>query len=59
MDGPGRRFSNGDGEHDRPARRFVEGTWREDGSQTYSLVNSWAYVPGTYDLTLTYTLTPP
>ena len=29
------------------------------GSQTYSLVNSWAYATGNYSVTLTYTLTAP
>jgi hypothetical protein len=29
------------------------------GTQTYSLVNSWAYAPGNYTVTLTYTLTVP
>jgi hypothetical protein len=39
------------------------GTWISSGSwsgtQTYSLANSWSYVPGTYSATLTYTLTAP
>ncbi len=56
-----------------PAAGFVAGTaataatavgsWTGPGArtsaQTYSLVNSWAYVPGTYATTLTYTLTVP
>ena len=56
-----------------PAAGFVSGTanttatpvgsWTGPGArtsaQTYSLVNSWAYVPGTYATTLTYTLTVP
>jgi hypothetical protein len=29
------------------------------GTQTYRLVNSWDYAPGTYTVTLTYTLTVP
>jgi hypothetical protein len=29
------------------------------GSQTYQLVNSWAYKTGTYTATITYTLTAP
>lgn len=29
------------------------------GTQTYTLQNSWTYAPGTYTLTLTYTLTAP
>jgi hypothetical protein len=29
------------------------------GTQTYRLVNSWAYATGTYSVTLTYTLTAP
>ena len=39
------------------------GTWTgpgaNNGSQTYSLVNDWAYAPGNYSVTLTYTLTTP
>ncbi len=56
-----------------PAAGFVAGTaattatpvgsWTGPGAhvsaQTYSLVNSWAYVPGSYATTLTYTLTVP
>jgi hypothetical protein len=29
------------------------------GTQTYTLVNDWAYAPGNYSVTLTYTLTSP
>jgi hypothetical protein len=29
------------------------------GAQTYTLVNDWAYAPGNYSVTLTYTLTTP
>jgi hypothetical protein len=56
-----------------PAAGFVAGTaattatpvgsWTGPGArtsaQTYSLVNSWAYVPGNYATTLVYTLTVP
>jgi hypothetical protein len=39
------------------------GNWTGPGNQTttqtYSLVNSWAYAPGTYSVTLTYTLATP
>ena len=39
------------------------GSWTGPGNrtspQTYQLVNSWAYVPGNYATTLTYTLTVP
>jgi hypothetical protein len=39
------------------------GTWSgpgaRSGQQTYTLVNSWNYVPGNYAVTLTYTLTAP
>jgi hypothetical protein len=39
------------------------GTWTgpgaRNGSQTYFLANSWAYAPGTYTTTLSYTLTAP
>jgi hypothetical protein len=39
------------------------GTWTGPGArigtQTYTLVNSWDYAPGTYTVTLTYTLTVP
>ena len=30
-----------------------------NGSQTYALQNLWSYAPGTYSLTLTYTLSTP
>ena len=30
-----------------------------NGTQTYTLVNSWNYVTGNYTTTLTYTLTAP
>lgn len=33
------------------------GSWT--GSQTYTLLNSWAYATGTYSTTLTYTLSAP
>ena len=56
-----------------PAAGFVNGTaattatpvgsWTGPGArtsaQTYSLVNSWSYVPGNYATTLVYTLTVP
>ena len=39
------------------------GTWTgsglRSGTQTYSLPNDWAYAPGTYATSLTYTLTVP
>jgi hypothetical protein len=35
------------------------GPGARNGSQTYTLVNDWAYAPGTYSVTLTYTLTTP
>ncbi len=35
------------------------GPGANNGSQTYSLVNNWAYAPGNYSVTLTYTLTTP
>lgn len=39
------------------------GTWTgpgaHNGTQTYRLVNSWAYATGSYSVTLTYTLTAP
>ena len=39
------------------------GSWTGSGTyastQTYALVNSWAYAPGTYSVTLNYTLTAP
>ena len=39
------------------------GNWTGPGAhnatQTYSLVNDWAYAPGNYVVTLTYTLTSP
>jgi len=39
------------------------GSWTgpgaNNGTQTYSLVNDWAYAPGNYSVTLTYTLTTP
>ncbi len=35
----------------------VSGTY--SGTQTFSLVNSWAYAVGTYTATITYTLTSP
>jgi hypothetical protein len=35
------------------------GPGAHNGSQTYTLVNDWAYAPGNYSVTLTYTLTTP
>ncbi len=35
------------------------GSGNQAGSQTYSLLNSWAYATGIYTATLTYTLTVP
>jgi hypothetical protein len=35
------------------------GSGRRQGTQTYSLVNSWAYATGNYSATLNYTLTAP
>ena len=35
------------------------GSGVRSGSQSFSLPNSWAYVPGTYTATLNYTLTVP
>ncbi len=39
------------------------GTWTgsgaRQGTQTYSLVNSWGYVPGSYSAVVVYTLTAP
>ena len=35
------------------------GPGAHNGSQTYTLVNDWAYAPGNYAVTLTYTLTTP
>jgi hypothetical protein len=35
------------------------GSGAQSGSQTFSLPNSWSYVPGTYQTTLNYTLTVP
>ena len=39
------------------------GSWSgpgtRNGTQTYRLVNSWAYATGSYSVTLTYTLTSP
>jgi hypothetical protein len=35
------------------------GPGARNGSQAYSLVNDWAYAPGNYSVTLTYTLTTP
>ena len=39
------------------------GSWTgpgtRNGTQTYRLVNSWAYAPGSYSVELTYTLTAP
>ncbi|HSC26101.1 MAG TPA: hypothetical protein VLD67_02440 [Vicinamibacterales bacterium] len=39
------------------------GSWTgpgaHSGTQTYSLVNSWAYAPGSHGMTLTYTLSTP
>jgi hypothetical protein len=39
------------------------GSWTGPGAhnatQTYTLINDWAYAPGNYSVTLTYTLTSP
>jgi len=35
------------------------GPGANNGSQTYTLLNDWAYAPGNYSVTLTYTLTSP
>ena len=35
------------------------GPGAHNGTQTYTLVNDWAYAPGSYSVTLTYTLTTP
>jgi hypothetical protein len=35
------------------------GPGARNGTQTYTLVNDWAYAPGNYSVTLTYTLTTP
>lgn len=39
------------------------GSWTgpgaHNGTQTYTLVNDWAYAPGNYSVTLTYTLSTP
>lgn len=35
------------------------GPGSHNGSQLYTLVNDWAYAPGNYSVTLTYTLTTP
>jgi len=35
------------------------GSGNQSGSQSYNLVNNWAYVTGTYAVTLNYTLTAP
>jgi hypothetical protein len=35
------------------------GPGSRNGTQTYTLVNDWAYAPGNYSVTLTYTLTTP
>jgi hypothetical protein len=35
------------------------GPGAHNGTQTYTLVNDWAYAPGNYSVTLTYTLTTP
>ena len=35
------------------------GPGARNGTQTYFLANSWAYAPGTYTTTLSYTLTAP
>ena len=41
----------------------LAGSWNQSGNysgtQTFSLVNSWAYAVGTYTATITYTLTSP
>lgn len=38
---------------------FWTGPANHTGTQTYTLDNSWAYAPGTYSVTLTYTLSTP
>ena len=38
---------------------FWTGPANHSGTQTYTLDNSWAYAPGTYSVTLTYTLSTP
>jgi hypothetical protein len=35
------------------------GSGARTGTQTYTLVNDWAYAPGNYSVQLTYTLTTP
>jgi hypothetical protein len=35
------------------------GPGAHNGTQVYTLVNDWAYAPGNYSVTLTYTLTTP
>jgi hypothetical protein len=35
------------------------GSGTRNGTQTYRLVNSWTYAPGSYSVELTYTLTAP
>jgi hypothetical protein len=46
-----------------PATAVALGSWtgsgNHSGTQTYGLVNSWSYVPGTYQTTINYTLTAP
>ena len=38
---------------------FGTGSGSYSGTYTYTLANSWAYVPGNYTQTVTYTLTAP
>jgi len=35
------------------------GPSNNNGTQSYALANSWTYVPGTYTMTVTYTLSAP
>ena len=35
------------------------GPGARNGTQTYTFINDWAYAPGNYSVTLTYTLTTP
>ena len=60
LDGSGGRICRWNGGRDR-RRPSARGRARElrTSAQTYSLLNSWAYVPGTYTTTLNYTLTVP
>jgi len=35
------------------------GSGNRSGTQTFAMVNSWAYTPGSYSASATYTLTAP